>query len=208
MRAPASVRGGESAARGRASSPRRRVASAGAVGVGRFFLEKTTLPATPFSASMAAHAPGPLRARPAWEKEKGMMEATNYLNTRQAAAYLGLSTRTLDRYRVSGDGPVFHRFSGGCAICASTSTPGRRRAAAHPRPMTARGTAPQRRRRERHGEAQDDGARGGNRQRRSCNRGSGRGCGRGRPGGGACRRGSCHGDRRRHLRRASTWMTG
>ena len=41
-----------------------------------------------------------------------MTEETNYLNTLQAAAYLGLSTRTLDRYRVSGDGPVFHRFSG------------------------------------------------------------------------------------------------
>ena len=40
-----------------------------------------------------------------------MTEETNYLNTLQAAAYLGLSTRTLDRYRVSGDGPVFHRFS-------------------------------------------------------------------------------------------------
>lgn len=33
-----------------------------------------------------------------------------YLNTRQAAGYLGLSERTLDRFRVSGDGPVFHRF--------------------------------------------------------------------------------------------------
>ena len=41
-----------------------------------------------------------------------MKEATNYLSTRQAAEWLGLSTRTLDRYRVSGDGPVFHRFGG------------------------------------------------------------------------------------------------
>ena len=41
-----------------------------------------------------------------------MTEATNYLSTRQAAAWLGLSTRTLDRYRVSGDGPMFHRFGG------------------------------------------------------------------------------------------------
>ena len=60
---------------------------------------------------MAAHAPGPLGARPTWEKGKGKMEETSYLSTRQAAAHLGLSTRTLDRYRVSGDGPVFHRFS-------------------------------------------------------------------------------------------------
>ena len=37
---------------------------------------------------------------------------TSYLNTREAAAHLGLSTRTLDRYRVSGDGPVFLRFGG------------------------------------------------------------------------------------------------
>ncbi len=36
----------------------------------------------------------------------------NYLNTREAAAWLSLSPRTLDRYRVSGDGPVFHRFGG------------------------------------------------------------------------------------------------
>lgn len=35
-----------------------------------------------------------------------------YLSTRQAAAYLGLSPRTLDRYRVSGEGPDFHRFGG------------------------------------------------------------------------------------------------
>ena len=34
----------------------------------------------------------------------------NYLSTREAAAWLGLSPRTLDRYRVSGEGPVFHRF--------------------------------------------------------------------------------------------------
>ena len=40
------------------------------------------------------------------------MQETNYLSTRQAAEWLGLSTRTLDRYRVSGDGPVFHRFGG------------------------------------------------------------------------------------------------
>ncbi len=38
-----------------------------------------------------------------------MMETT-YMTTRDVAAFLGLSPRTLDRYRVSGDGPVFHRF--------------------------------------------------------------------------------------------------
>jgi len=37
---------------------------------------------------------------------------SKYLSTREAAAWLGLSPRTLDRYRVSGDGPAFHRFGG------------------------------------------------------------------------------------------------
>ena len=41
-----------------------------------------------------------------------MNEERNYLSTREAADYLGLSPRTLDRYRVSGGGPVFHRFGG------------------------------------------------------------------------------------------------
>ena len=36
--------------------------------------------------------------------------ARNYLSTRQAAEWLGLSPRTLDRYRVTGEGPIFHRF--------------------------------------------------------------------------------------------------
>ena len=36
----------------------------------------------------------------------------HYLSTREAADWLGLSPRTLDRYRVSGEGPVFHRFGG------------------------------------------------------------------------------------------------
>lgn len=36
--------------------------------------------------------------------------AKNYLSTREAADWLGLSPRTLDRYRVSGEGPVFHRL--------------------------------------------------------------------------------------------------
>ena len=41
-----------------------------------------------------------------------MKNERNYLTTREAAHYLGLSSRTLNRYRVSGDGPVFHRFGG------------------------------------------------------------------------------------------------
>ena len=39
-------------------------------------------------------------------------EEGKYLSTRNAAAYLGLSPRTLDRYRVSGEGPDFYRFGG------------------------------------------------------------------------------------------------
>ena len=35
-----------------------------------------------------------------------------YLSTREAADYLSLASRTLDRYRVRGTGPVFHRFGG------------------------------------------------------------------------------------------------
>ena len=41
-----------------------------------------------------------------------MQEQSPYLSTRAAAAHLGLSTRTLDRYRVAGDGPVFLKFGG------------------------------------------------------------------------------------------------
>ena len=45
------------------------------------------------------------------EEGRGMYgNGTKYLSTREAAAWLGLSPRTLDRYRVSGDGPAFHRF--------------------------------------------------------------------------------------------------
>ena len=33
---------------------------------------------------------------------------SGFFDTRAAADYLGLSRRTLDGYRVSGDGPAFH----------------------------------------------------------------------------------------------------
>ena len=39
-----------------------------------------------------------------------MTEECRYLTTQEAARYLGLSAHTLKRYRVTGDGPVFHRF--------------------------------------------------------------------------------------------------
>ena len=37
-------------------------------------------------------------------------EEAAFLTTRQAAAFLSLSPRTLDRYRLAGKGPAFHRF--------------------------------------------------------------------------------------------------
>ncbi len=37
-------------------------------------------------------------------------QPTHYLGTREAAAFLRLSPRTLDRYRVTGEGPAFHKF--------------------------------------------------------------------------------------------------
>ena len=41
-----------------------------------------------------------------------MTDERMYLTTGEAARYLGLSPRTLKRYRVTGDGPAFHRFGG------------------------------------------------------------------------------------------------
>ena len=56
---------------------------------------------------------GPIPGAADMDKEQGMTdEMPRYLNTRQAAGHLGLSTRTLDRFRVSGDGPVFLKFGG------------------------------------------------------------------------------------------------
>ncbi|MDE0371073.1 MAG: helix-turn-helix domain-containing protein [Rhodospirillales bacterium] len=37
-------------------------------------------------------------------------DGNGFFDTKCAAAYLGLSPRTLDGYRVNGDGPAFHRF--------------------------------------------------------------------------------------------------
>ena len=39
-----------------------------------------------------------------------MTEGTTYLSTREAAKHLGLAARTLDRYRITGGGPVYHLF--------------------------------------------------------------------------------------------------
>ena len=39
-----------------------------------------------------------------------MGQATMFLSTPQAAERLGISPRTLEQYRRTGEGPVFHRF--------------------------------------------------------------------------------------------------
>lgn len=40
-----------------------------------------------------------------------------FFDTRRAADYFGLSHRTLEGYRVSGDGPAFHRFGNRVRYC-------------------------------------------------------------------------------------------
>ncbi|MCY4284144.1 MAG: helix-turn-helix domain-containing protein [Thiotrichales bacterium] len=42
--------------------------------------------------------------------DPSMRDHTTYLDTRAAAAHLDLSPRTLDRYRVSGDGPTYFKL--------------------------------------------------------------------------------------------------
>ena len=53
-----------------------------------------------------------------WSRFRGdftMLHQRTYLNTRQAAALLGLSPRTLERYRVTGEGPMFAKL--GRRVC-------------------------------------------------------------------------------------------
>ena len=40
------------------------------------------------------------------------LDAMTFLTTHEAAPLVGLTFRTLDRYRVSGEGPPFHKFGG------------------------------------------------------------------------------------------------
>ena len=40
----------------------------------------------------------------------GTLDERTFLTVRETAALLGLAPRTLDRYRVTGDGPAFHKF--------------------------------------------------------------------------------------------------
>ena len=52
--------------------------------------------------------PSPIQSKEGGTSMSG--QSTRYLGTRDAAAFLGLSPRTLDRYRVTGEGPAFHKF--------------------------------------------------------------------------------------------------
>ena len=53
---------------------------------------------------------GPFDA--AGREERERESETHYMSTRQVAAYLGLSPRTLENYRCRGGGPPFHVFGG------------------------------------------------------------------------------------------------
>jgi hypothetical protein len=45
------------------------------------------------------------------DRAQGARRGTPFLNTAQAAAYLGLSVRLFERLRRAGKGPVFRRHS-------------------------------------------------------------------------------------------------
>ena len=57
--------------------------------------------------------PGPEANDNRQEPAAGPRDGGAYVSTCEAAAWLGLSPRTLERYRSAGGGPAFHRF-GGC----------------------------------------------------------------------------------------------
>ena len=66
------------------------------------------------AAMRAAVAGAPLLGAADEDAPQGDSDMTHvngeYLSTRKAAAALGLSPRTLDRYRETGRGPAYHRF--------------------------------------------------------------------------------------------------
>ena len=78
---------------------------------GRFGIAKRPSPCPGFRASMTGCAFG-MHRTPSRPEEMEMTGETRYLNTRQAAAWLGLPAKMLARHRVTGNGPVFHRFGG------------------------------------------------------------------------------------------------
>jgi len=69
----------------------------------------------PAASAVQAPAPSPVHAVTSTDSspttgDTPMRDHTTYLDTRAAAAHLGLSPRTLDRYRVSGEGPEFYKL--------------------------------------------------------------------------------------------------
>ena len=97
--------------------------------------------ADPFAGTGDAAQAPPAGAGVESERDPRMNEnVTKYLHTREAAAWLGLSPKTLERYRVSGERPHFHRFGPGCATCSLTSRRGPRPGGGCPRPT---GDAPE-----------------------------------------------------------------
>ncbi|MXW92153.1 MAG: helix-turn-helix domain-containing protein [Rhodospirillaceae bacterium] len=46
------------------------------------------------------------------EEPVGLCEDQRYMDTREAAASLGLSPSTLARYRITGEGPWYYRLAG------------------------------------------------------------------------------------------------
>ncbi len=68
--------------------------------------------ADPFAGTGDAAQALPAGAGVESEGDPRMSEnVTKHLDTREAAAWLGLSPKTLERYRVSGEGPHFHRLT-------------------------------------------------------------------------------------------------
>ena len=65
----------------------------------------------PFLDAGPGAAPGGANHQTTDEGENGMDHDGNaYLSTRKAAAFLGLSPRTMDRNRMRGEGPSYYRF--------------------------------------------------------------------------------------------------
>ena len=86
-----------------------------ASGAERRAVERAVEAAFPESAAeMQVLAPScirlPINTDSPMQGDTPMRDDTTYLDTRAAAAHLGLSPRTLDRYRVSGEGPAFYKL--------------------------------------------------------------------------------------------------